>query len=490
MSATIDGVTSGYPTGPLDHAFLALARHHQPTTGFFLDFEGPAPEPEALAARVLGRAADLPALNLLRPAGRARRWRPRTAGFDAAVHLHRRTGLTTPGALAAATDALLSHPLPGADQPPWDLWLLTGGNAAGAADDGGDDTARAADDDADDTARAAGGGGAGEWFRLGLRVHHAVQDGVGAAYSALALLGDEPAAGPHLYSARVPTPAGTLLAAADAVRQLRAYGAPRTWPELRTSPAGRTAWAGCDVPVARLRALADAWGTSVNDVCLAGLAQALRAWHRGGPARHCPELPVLVAMSTRGPGERYAPGNHVVGHRLVLPCGAQRLPEALARVRRQTDAVRRTRTRDARRLAVRVLPHRAGEWAMGLVKNAVPIGVSSVTVTDHMRCFGARLTGASMFYDVHDGLLGYVSFTRAGGVVRCGVVYDVALPRAAQLPHHWQRALLAADAPGATAPPTRPPATAPERPEAPARPQGPAGPQDPGGSGRPAGAHG
>ncbi len=161
-----------------------------------------------------------------------------------------------------------------------------------------------------------------------------------------------------------------------------------------------------------MRQLADAWRTSVNDVCLTDLARAVRAWRRDGGPGACPDLPVLVAMSTRGPGQRYGPGNHVVGYRLLLPSSA-------------------------RRLAVRAAPHRGGEWAMGHVRNVVPLGVSSVTVIDEeLTCLGARLTGASMFYDVHDGLLGYVSFTRAGGVVRCGVVYDAALPRAADLARH------------------------------------------------------
>ncbi|MFI2026694.1 wax ester/triacylglycerol synthase domain-containing protein [Streptomyces buecherae] len=411
-------VNGGHAIGPIDRAFLALARQHQPTTGFFLDFAGPVPDVDALAERVLGRAAGLPALNLLRPDGRARRWRPRTADFDPGTHVRRRTGLAEPGALADATNALLSHPLPGAEHPPWDLWLLDG-----AAERDG----------------AAGGAGARDGFRLALRVHHAVQDGVGAAHSALALLGDAAAAGPPLYPARLPRPAGALLAASDAVRQL---GGVRGWPALRAHPARRTVWTSQDVPLARLRQLADAWRTSVNDVCLTGLARAVRAWRRDGAPGACPDLPVLVAMSTRGPGQRYAPGNHVVGYRLVLPSAASRLGDAAARVRRQTDAVRRTGTRDARRLAVRAAPHRAGEWAMGYVKNAVPIGASSVTVADEeLTCLGARLTGASMFYDVHDGLLGYVSFTRAGGVVRCGVVYDAALPRAADLARHWRQAL-------------------------------------------------
>ncbi|MBC3992053.1 hypothetical protein H8N00_24850, partial [Streptomyces sp. AC563] len=126
-------VNGGHAIGPIDRAFLALARQHQPTTGFFLDFAGPAPDPDALAERVLGRAAGLPALNLLRPDGRARRWRPRTADLDPGTHVRRRTGLARPGALADATNALLSHPLPGAEHPPWDLWLLDGAAARDGA---------------------------------------------------------------------------------------------------------------------------------------------------------------------------------------------------------------------------------------------------------------------------------------------------------------------------------------------------------------------
>lgn len=426
--------------GPIDRAFLALARYHQPTTGFLLDFAGPVPERAALAERVVRRAAGLPALNLLRPVGRARSWRRRRTELAPEVHVRWRQGLRGAAELAAATDELLSRPLPGAEHPPWDVWVLgLDADAEAGTGVGVDVGVRVG------TGAGSGAGtSTGVGFRVLLRVHHAVQDGVGAAHSALALFGDEPAAGPHLYPAGPPTVSGALLAAADAARQLRAYGGPRDWPELRVSPTGRTGWVGRDVPLTRLRELADAAGTSVNDVALAGLAGALRDWHGGGAAAGRSELPVVVAMSTRGPAERYAPGNHVVGHRLVLPTSAGRLPDALAAVRRQTDAVRRTHTRDVRRLLVRMLPHRAGELAMTVVKNAVPIGASSVTVADTLHCLGAPLTGASMIYDVHDGLLGYVSFTRAAEVLRCGLVYDTALPRAAELPGLWQRVVGAA----------------------------------------------
>ncbi|MBB5933964.1 hypothetical protein [Streptomyces zagrosensis] len=451
-----------YGTGPIDHAFLALARQHQPTTGFFLDFAGPVPDFEVLTRRVIRRAAELPALNLLRPAERGRqrrRWRPRTAEFDAAVHCRQRSGLSGPGELAAATNALLRQPLPGADHPPWDLWLLaetTESTESAAITKSAENTENTS------TTSTASGAIDGDGvvvgrFRLCLRVHHAVQDGVGAAYTALALLGDATVAGPPLYPARRPTPAGVLRGASDAVRQLRPY---RSWPTLRVPPARRTAWTSQDVPVRDVRRLADAWGISVNDVCLAGLAQAVRAWRLAdaASASGCPDLPILVAMSTRGPGEQYVPGNHVVGYRLVLPSGTARFADAAARVRRQTDAVRRTRTRDARRVVMQNVPHRVGEWAMGFVKNAVPIGASSVTLADEVTCLGAPLTGASMFYDVHDALLAYVSFTRAGGVIRCGVVYDEALPNAAHLPHHWREVIDGSS--GGDDSPTLPPATA------------------------------
>ncbi|MEU1378206.1 wax ester/triacylglycerol synthase domain-containing protein [Streptomyces triculaminicus] len=404
---------SGYPIGPSDRSFLRRTSTHRPTTGFFLDFDGPPPARMELAARVLERAQALPALNDLIRTADGSRWRAGAGVLDAAVHIHCRTGLNGPGHVDEAANDLLHQPLPPEGRPQWDLWLLAGSEPEG--------------------------------FRLCFRVHHAIQDGVGAAHSALALLADSATRGPHPHQASRPTPSGMLRAGRDVARALRPE---RRWPELQAAPTGRSRWTYADVSATRLRDLADAHGASVNDVCLAALAMALRTWRHERTASTgagtCPDLPTLVPMSTRQAHELHTPGNRTVAHRLLLPCSEERLRDAVARVHRQTAVVRRDRRRDAARAALdRPLVPALADWTVRAMGNprTTPLSTSSITFPATFSCFGARLAAASMFYNVQENLPTYVSFTRTPTTVRCALMRDDALARTAPLPHLWRRAL-------------------------------------------------
>ncbi|WP_322983597.1 hypothetical protein [Streptomyces sp. S584] len=131
-------------------------------------------------------------------------------------------------------------------------------------------------------------------------------------------------------------------------------------------------------------------------------------------------------MSTRLAEERHTPGNHLVAHRMTLPCSAEGFGEAVNRVRRRAEAIRTSRMGDATRLALSALTPRLGEWATRWmsVAQAAPVVASSVTFPDAMTCAGGRLTAASMFCEPHDERLCYLSFTRTTDVIRCAVVYD------------------------------------------------------------------
>ncbi|MFI9202228.1 wax ester/triacylglycerol synthase domain-containing protein [Streptomyces sp. NPDC053048] len=407
----------GYRIGPADRGFLSRVSTNLPTTGFFLDFDGPPPGPEELAARTLLRARSLPALHALHPDPDRRRWTAGGDALDPAVHFHHRPALTGQRGLDAATGQLLHQQLPDAPHPRWDVWLLT-----------------PAETPAGDTSGT---------FRICFRIHHAVQDGVGAAYSVLALLADTATEGPRLHPARRPTVAGMLSAGRDVLRSLRPEG---KWPGLQAESTGRSSWTYQDVAASHLRSLADAHGASVNDVCLAALAVALRSWRDEQPAhpRPCPDLPVLIPMSTRQPHERHTPGNRVAAHRLLLPCSEEGFGEAVGRVNRQTAAVRDTRRRDAARAALaRPLVPRLADWTVRTMGNrrSVPLGASSVTFPQAFSCFGARLTAASMFYNMQENVPTYLSLTRTPDTVRCALMYDAALARTATIPGHWKQAL-------------------------------------------------
>lgn len=393
---------------PIDRSHL----EHQTVTGFILDFEGPPPQPSDFSALTLHRATTLPALNRLLPAppGQPRHWWG--SRLDAAVHIRHRAVLPACEDLHAATNEVIFRPLPSYPSPPWDIWMLSVPD--------------------------------GNRFRLCYRISHAIQDGVGAAHTVLALLGNAETAGPYSQRPSVPTPRGTL----RVVREfLQAPRQERDWPSLLATPLGHLTWVYQDVPATLARTVADNCGATVNDVCLAALAQAFRQHHSDSAqgALSTIDVPALVPMSTRSAQQRHAPGNHSVSHRLLLPCSAERLAEAIRRVSRQTAAVRKTRQRDASRLALIPLTPRLGDWVIDrmTVTRAAPVVASSVTFPRTVTCAGARLTGASMFCDPYNKRLAYISFTRTTDVIRCTAVYDSAFSRAAAIPSGWKTSLTA-----------------------------------------------
>ena len=74
-----------------------------------------------------------------------------------------------------------------------------------------------------------------------------------------------------------------------------------------------------DLPLDRVKAIAHASGTHVNDVILAVLAGTLREWLLGRD--ELPEQPLVAAVpvSTRGPDELFEPGNYVSACFVHLP---------------------------------------------------------------------------------------------------------------------------------------------------------------------------
>ncbi|MEU0936782.1 wax ester/triacylglycerol synthase domain-containing protein [Embleya sp. NPDC005971] len=402
-----------YAIGTVDRSFLGMPATQPPITGFFLDFRGTPPPFEALARRVEQRAGGLPALTHLLP-GDAKRWWPvRTGAPDLAVHLRHQVLPAGDEVLADACDTLLSDPLPGPAHPQWDCRLLTQESAP-------------------------------DRFRLCFRIHHAFQDGVGGAYSTLALFADDPADGPRLYPAARASPATMLRIGAQMYAPL--LSATPGWAGLHppADDSGRR-WNHHDVPTARLRDLAETHHANVNDVCLAALSLALKSWDAGPAPVHPPEPAHLLAvMSTRQPHERHAPGNRIGGYRIVLPGTATTLDAAVADVRRQSDVVRRGDRRDAFRallgLPALLCPGPTMLRTM-LGRRVYPLAASSITFPETFGCFGARFDAASMFVNVGDASPVYVSFTRTPTTVRCTVVADRPRARAITIPQHWARVL-------------------------------------------------
>ncbi len=74
-----------------------------------------------------------------------------------------------------------------------------------------------------------------------------------------------------------------------------------------------------DLPLARVKDIAHASGTHVNDVILAVLAGTLRDWLLSRDELPDQALVAAVPVSTRGPEELLAPGNHVSACFVHLP---------------------------------------------------------------------------------------------------------------------------------------------------------------------------
>jgi hypothetical protein len=375
-----------------------------------LDFDGPVPHRERLAARVLQRAACVTSLFLLPPLPGRHRWTQRQDPLVEDVHVRQITCSSETGGMPAATDALLSQPLPQAPHPPWDVSLF---HFPGQ-----------------------------RRFRIVYRVHHALQDGVGAAHAMLTLLADRATPGPRPHRAALPTAGGLLLAGRSFLNTLDPG---RGWAEWRSTPSYRTRWTYADATESHLREVASRHGVTVNDVCLAGLAGALARWHRSLPEKPqaVPKLSVLVPMSFRQSHERYAVGNRVTAYRLTLPCHLDDMTQALRHIHRQTCAVRTHRVRDVSRIAQELLPAtlvRPLSDAM-VCGTARSMFTSSITLPAEFTCLDGRLSAASLICDLFSGRLGWISFTRAASVVRCSVVGDDALPRAMALPDLWREAV-------------------------------------------------
>ncbi|WP_143261956.1 wax ester/triacylglycerol synthase domain-containing protein [Allokutzneria sp. NRRL B-24872] len=289
----------------------------------------------------------------------------------------------------------------------WDLWLITGGDR----------------------------------FRICLRAHHGFMDGVGLSHVAAALLPDSPGEGDRLPPAAKPTMRGLGRAFKDLAALLthRSPWAPTPGPDAGARLGYR------DVPMKALRAKADNYGVSVNDVNLAALGLAFSDWQRARvsePARR--DVVLCVAISTRTPQERFQLGNRLAVHRLRLSRSLTSWEEAISLVRRQTNRVRETRQRDALRLAMKVpgtLRPGVRLFRATLTAQATPFTVSSVSLPQHHTLFGAEMCAAGMTLNVFEGFPAYISFTRTPDNLRCAAVADSARRALLDVPEHWARRL-------------------------------------------------
>ncbi|KOT98244.1 condensation protein [Streptomyces sp. NRRL F-4711] len=391
--------------GTVDVAFHLAARGGPLPVVFAFAFDGGPPTLDSVRTRVAERAHGIPALHY-RIARESRRFR-RVDRIAVDRHVHE-AWLPEDTDGSATGRLMLSRPVGADGRPPWEVWLVHG--PAGR-------------------------------HTLCYRTDHAFQDGVGAAYTARALLGDDPTGGPAPRPRRLPTAAGIAATLGDVAG---AFGASTAKPAFDGVCTGRVDVCHADTPLARLRALGRAHGATVTDVYLAALSHAVRTWHLKETGAVHPPLPVAIPMSVRAPGEEQAPGNRMITARILLPCDEESPQRALARVKEAMNGLRAARRRDSMRVLLAATPRSAGaRIGVRLVHGRRVAGpVSSVDFGPALVHQGLTARRAAVYTSVASGIRSVVTLTSQHDTACLTVVHDEALRTADELPDLWLAALL------------------------------------------------
>ncbi|MEY9947949.1 wax ester/triacylglycerol synthase domain-containing protein [Kitasatospora sp. GAS1066B] len=306
---------------PVDGCFLRYEREHhgvRPYIGVVLHATGSAPKLSVVRQQVADRIERMPTLSCkVTKQGRRTVWAT-DAAFDPYDHVHEFRLPAGSATLDTTVAALLAVPLP-EDAPRWGIWLIHGY--------------------------------ADHEYVLFYRAHHAAQDGQALLDAVTALFGTGPPLAPRPavtaravrrpWRQKIPARA-VARSLADAVR-----GPALSWPTQDTLT-GEPRLASAAVPVSWLRETGRALGASANDVCLAALAHALRAWVPAGwiaADQRGRDLQVSLPVSLREPQERFAVGNRLSAVRIPLSFWEDSPTARVAAIARATGRARAADTR-------------------------------------------------------------------------------------------------------------------------------------------------
>ena len=336
---------------PLDAMFVDAEDEDENTSMAIASiavFQGPAPSHKEVMALVADRLPFLPRYRQKLRTVPFRLGRPvwvDDPDFDLGYHI-RRTALPEPGEYRQLADLMarvMSRRLD-RDHPLWEYWVVEG------------------------LAR--------DRWALISKVHHCMIDGVGATdlYRVIMEPPSEPVQPPEDPPAAQPPSAISLAAQAAAdmmqlpLRQARALSAavadpgrtirqavggaravarfaPSLWPAVRSSLSGnigqqrRYAWTRASLE--DVKTIKREFGGTVNDVVLAAISSGFRALllDRGEePEPH--EVPSLVPVSVRAPGDESGFGNQVSAMVTNLPVHIADPVERLAAVRTEQDSLK------------------------------------------------------------------------------------------------------------------------------------------------------
>jgi len=190
-----------------------------------------------------------------------------------------------------------------------------------------------------------------------------------------------------------------------------------------------------EIPLERLRKIKATLGVSMNDVVLAALAGALRAYHRERRV-HARELVCMVPMNLRGRDEHHSLGNRVGMFNISLPVGEPRVERRLARIVEQTRAAKTDRRGAAAPFlveALTLLPGAALRWIARRAIGRVNVACTNVPGVREPRFMaGARVDAIYPFASVVEGTPLVMALLSYAGRMQIGVDTD---PEAIPDPH-------------------------------------------------------
>ncbi|MFE2709608.1 WS/DGAT domain-containing protein [Streptomyces mirabilis] len=276
-------------------------------------------------------------------------------------------------------------------------------------------------------------------FALLLRAHHGLLDGMSLIGITLAAV-REPGL-PRRRTPPVPPPTWTTARVRALVGAVTGLALPA--PTISLGPARVQAPTGpprrlwVHTPLPRMKAIARAGGTSLNDVYLAALAGALRPWL---PDRATGTVRAMVPLNTRRSHTSTALGNFHRGVPVALPCHMPTATERLATTHLATANIRTGRRHPDADVLFETLPTRWHGRALAralhprrttMVATHVPGPARPLELHGH----SIRAMLPLMFLPAGHHLS--VCLGEYAGTAHLAVVADPSLPNADELPALW-----------------------------------------------------
>ncbi|MGW5734109.1 MULTISPECIES: wax ester/triacylglycerol synthase domain-containing protein [Streptomyces] len=419
-----------HPLNPIDEVFLAMDQELGLLQGQFLRFRGQTPTLAELHDHVAKRLPGLPRLTHRAVTDGRGAFRAPCAGFDLRDHVQE-VRLPAGTSLDEVLTALVGRPL-GEGGPLWTLHLVHG----------------YAEDE----------------YAVCYRVHHGLEDGMGAAHVAAVLFGtpsfrstqrDRDAqgekkdrrTGPLFTAGPVELLHGALSVGAG---MLRGLAPGRIWPRAKCTSAEHLAVCSTSATRRELSELGRGFGGTINDAFLMALWGALSAWSASGGGRRDVRsvfrgspVPVRMPLSTRYAGEEDAVGNHLTTAVVTLPGPSVPPAEAFAQLVGSTQRMRSNGLRPASRALIALLPAALIRWTVKrlLSPRSSPLYASNYALPACLSFRDDPVVDVIPLGVLLPGNALSVTLLSCGSRVQVSFLYDRRLPGAQRLAALWREAL-------------------------------------------------